>query len=71
MLAYVHERREAPVIFDEALIQEAVRAGMLELVSIGVPQPYLVLTPAGLKHFRSTLRAARPGTRGLVRMPAR
>lgn len=49
LLVYVFERGgEAPLSFDNEALHEAIRNGFAELVTVGVPDPVVVLTPAGL-----------------------
>lgn len=53
LLAYAFSRGgQSPVSHDDHVVGEAVRAGLVELVSIGVDEPTIVLTPAGLDHCK-------------------
>ncbi len=59
LLAYAFERGgESTLIHGEEAAHEAVRAGLIELVRIGVDDPMVVLTPAGLKHCQRARPAA-------------
>ncbi len=59
LLAYAFERGgESMLVHGEDAAHEAVRAGLIELVTIGVDDPMVVLTPAGLKRCQLAQPAA-------------
>jgi hypothetical protein len=48
LLAYVFKHSgQSPVVFDDDVVREVVRAGLAEHVTVGIEEPFVVLTPAG------------------------
>lgn len=63
LAAYAFDRGgKSPVVFTDNAVAEAVRAGLVELVVVGVNEPYIVLTPGGLSYCRSKKLQARPAS---------
>lgn len=54
VLGFAFERGgQSPLAHAVEAAHEAMRAGLIELVTLGVDEPLVVLTPAGLKRCRA------------------